>query len=83
MAINPTKLNFLGAAATQAQQPISPTQAVGKGLPNAEAENNSKSNNPFNAKSNYGVGLVNSDLSGMSYKLPNGKNSTCNTIGVG
>lgn len=31
----------------------------------------------------YGVGLVNSSLSNMSYVLPNGKTTTCNTIGIG
>lgn len=30
----------------------------------------------------YGVGLVNSDLKNMSYVLPNGKTTTCNTIGI-
>lgn len=54
------------------QQPVNAIKPVGK--------------NPFeqhDSKSNYGVGLVNSDLSNMSYKLPNGKISNCNTLGIG
>lgn len=42
--------------------------------------------NPFagtNKKEQYGVGLVNSDLKDMSYTLPNGQKSKCNTIGIG
>jgi hypothetical protein len=38
--------------------------------------------NPFAGKENLGVGLVNSDLSNLSYALPNGKTSTCNTLGI-
>jgi hypothetical protein len=40
------------------------------------------SKNPFGEGQSYGVGLVNSDLNDLSYTLPNGKTSTCNTLGV-
>ncbi len=39
------------------------------------------SDNPFKGDNGY-VGLVNSDLSNMSYSLPNGKISNCNTVCV-
>lgn len=32
---------------------------------------------------NYGVGLVNSDLTNLYYKLPNGESSKCNTRFIG
>lgn len=38
--------------------------------------------NPLKANNNYGVGLVNSDLNKMSYRLPNGETTCCNTIGI-
>ena len=40
--------------------------------------------NPFSpqGKTEMGVGLVNSNLQGLSYALPNGKMSQCNTIGI-
>lgn len=77
MAID--KLNLFTQAS--AMQAISPTKAA-IGQSSAEVSGNPASKNPF-AKENKGVGLVNSDLAGMSYKLPNGKQSTCNTIGIG
>lgn len=78
MAID--KLNLFSQAS--AMQAVNPTKAVG-GQHSAEVSGGpSSSNNPFGEKSK-GVGLVNSDLAGMSYKLPNGKQSTCNTIGIG
>lgn len=80
MAVNPVNLNMFspsmgaiqGINSTQNPQPIQPTQAVQAGA------------NPFAQKSEEnGVGLVNSNLSNMSYTLPNGKQSICNTIGIG
>ena len=37
----------------------------------------------FRGDNPFGVGLVNSNLENMSYALPNGKTSNCNTIGIG
>ena len=82
MAIN--ALNFLqnkgngGAqginpAQKPAEQPIQSTQAVAGGA------------NPFakKDKESMGVGLVQSNLQNMSYSLPNGKTSNCNTKWIG
>lgn len=52
------------------------TQAANNG---AVSEN---LNNSLVPNKNYGYGLVNSDLSNLSYKLPNGKTSICNQIGI-
>lgn len=68
------KINFFaglqGANSIQKQQSIQPAQAVKAGA------------NPFadkNSQNGFGEGLVNSDLSNMSYRLPNGEISNCNT----
>lgn len=52
-----------------AEQPIQATQAITGGA------------NPFaqKDKESMGVGLVQSNLQNMSYALPNGKTSNCNT----
>lgn len=77
MKINP--LNFFNPSMNGAQgvnsskQPVEAVKAVGAG------------SNPFAEKGQnqqQGVGLVNSDLKDMSYTLPNGKKSQCNTIGI-
>jgi len=80
MAIEGPKLNLLFSGATPVNG-AGATKMVGQSF--AGATGGSQSNNPFDAQNKFGVGLVNSDLAAMSYKLPNGKNSTCNTIGIG
>ena len=79
MAINPT--NFLFS-----QQPpiqgVASSQVVNKGAQSFVGNENPQSNNPFGTKNDYGIGLVNSNLANMSYKLPNGQTSTCNPIGI-
>ncbi|MPN59808.1 hypothetical protein SDC9_207530 [bioreactor metagenome] len=78
MAINPLNFfqnqqmtNFQGISQVQkpVQQPVPPVQEVKAG------------SNPFAPKNNEekGVGLVQSDLQNMSYTLPNGKTTNCNT----
>lgn len=76
MEIN--KLNIFSQAS--ALQGISPAQATKSGA--GAASSNSSSNNPFSNNGNYGVGNVNSSLSNLSYRLPNGKQTNCNTIGI-
>jgi len=63
---------------------IQPIQGINSGSParSGGVSSNPPSNNPFGGGQNLGVGLVNSDLSNLSYALPNGKVSTCNTLGV-
>lgn len=82
MGLELSKINpFNQAAAAQGAQKV-PFQAAQQPVDAIGAVN--KGSNPFtkeNSKEQYGVGLVNSDLANMSYKLPNGKMSTCNTLG--
>ncbi len=53
------------------EKPVTPVAGISGGA------------NPFVPKDEkQGVGLVNSNLQNMSYTLPNGKMSTCNTIGI-
>ena len=85
MALDVSKVNFLQQAMQpqQAQQArtVQPTAAVGPSFGQATGGEQA-SNNPFGKTPGIGVGLVNSNLKGMSYKLPNGAQSTCNTIGI-
>ena len=75
-AIN--KLNLFSSAPAIKGVQASPAKAVHKGV----TTGTSSSNNPFKGEKGMGVGLVNSELSGLSYTLPNGKTSKCNTIGI-
>jgi hypothetical protein len=83
MSINSTTLNpFSQALAMQSMQAVNPTKAVSGQTTAETAGVLASSGNPFSSDSDYGVGLVNSDLSNMSYTLPSGKQSTCNTLCV-
>jgi len=57
-----------------AEKPVTPVASIMGGGSNPFA--------PTDDKKQMGVGLVNSNLQNMSYKLPNGKNSVCSTIGI-
>lgn len=59
-------------------------QGINSGSParSGGVSNGSVSKNPFGGGNETGVGLVKSDLSNFSYTLPNGKVSTCNTLGI-
>lgn len=71
--INPFSIAMQGTKKVQpSQNPVETTGVISKGS-NPSAENNQQK---------YGVGLVNSDLANMSYRLPKGEYSTCNTIGI-
>lgn len=61
-----------------AMQGANSTKAIGVGgaIPGKSTTSNTTNNE-------YGYGLVNSDLARLSYRLPNGEISSCNTIGVG
>lgn len=78
MAVDKIQMNMF-------QQPLSPVKAVKTGKPQGTKAVEGGMN-PFapNQKSEngMGVGLVNSSLEGLSYTLPNGKHSRCNTIGI-
>ena len=83
MVINGANLNLFSQASVMPA--INPAKAVGLGSSSAGSSGGSasSSNNPSqNGDNKFGVGLVNSNLAGMSYKLPNGTQSTCNTIGI-
>jgi len=76
VAINKIQPNFFTGAQginpvqKPVEQPIQPIQAVvGGSNPFAQQNDNEK----------MGVGLVQSNLQNMSYSMPNGKTSNCNT----
>lgn len=74
-------------ATVPAINPFSPAQAIAGISSGSIAKSGgvavgAPSQNPFAPSECCGVGLVNSDLSNFSYTLPNGKTSTCNTIGI-
>ena len=82
VAVNQIKSNFFNPAMMGAvapvqkpgEQPVQPVQSVTSGSNFfAQQQNNEK----------LGVGLVQSNLQNMSYALPNGKMSNCNTRWVG
>jgi len=71
---NPTMTGAQGINPIQkpVEQPVPPVQAIAAGA------------NPFAQKNEeMGVGLVQSNLQNMSYALPNGKTSNCNTRWIG
>lgn len=81
MTIDSTKFNLFSQAS--GMHAINPVKA-GNAQPISEVAGVvASSGNPFGKKDQYGVGLVNSSLSNMSYTLPNGQTTTCNTIGIG
>lgn len=79
MKINP--LNLFQSPAMKGAQGVNPAQQQ----PVEAVKQVGAGSNPFASQNNNeqkGVGLVNSDLKDMSYVLPNGKKSQCNTIGI-
>lgn len=81
MTIDSIKFNLFSQAS--GMHSISPVKASGGHASGQVAGKESSPGNPFSKNEQYGVGLVNSSLSNMSYVLPNGKATTCNTIGIG
>lgn len=76
MALDSAKLNIFSQAA--AVQGIGGAKVAVNQNPSAVIEHKS-----YPGDSKYGVGIVNSELDNMSYILPNGQQTMCNTIGIG
>lgn len=81
MTIDSIKFNFFSQAS--GMHAINPVKFASAHPQTEVAGAVASSGNPFAKKDQYGVGLVNSSLSNMSYTLPNGQTTTCNTIGIG
>ena len=71
---NPSMMGAITPVEKPIEQPITPVQAVTAGANFFAQQQNSEK---------LGVGLVQSNLQNLSYTLPNGTKSSCNTRWIG